>query len=80
MLLIVNFFGYVVHLHDPHEPVALQDPDSNKEEEYPRDTIEGDVGQEEVGVDAGGPEKVCPLHAHQYICQSFHFKVHQGEQ
>jgi hypothetical protein len=59
--------------------VALQDPDSNKEEECPRDTVEGDVGQE-VGVEAGGPEKVCPLHAHQYVCQIFHFKVHQGEQ
>jgi hypothetical protein len=33
-------------------------PDSNKEEECPRDTVEGDVGQEEARVEAGGPEQV----------------------
>lgn len=33
-------------------------PDSHKEEQCPRNAVEGDIGQEEAGVEAGGPEQV----------------------
>ena len=33
-------------------------PDSHKEEQRPRNAIEGDVRQEETGVEAGSPEQV----------------------
>lgn len=47
----------VCHLPTPAIPV-LAIPDSNKEQQCPRDTVEGDIGQEEAGVEAGSPEQV----------------------
>lgn len=38
--------------------LALAIPDSHKKEQRPTNTIKGDVGQEEAGVEAGGPEQV----------------------
>ena len=59
--LSVNLHDDAIHLCDPHNPVALQEPDEVKEKDGSQDTKERDVGDEETGIVADGPGQVHPV-------------------
>ena len=69
--LSVNLHDDVIHLCDPHKPVALQEPDEVEEKDGSQDTIERDVADEEMGIVADDPGQVYPVlvnhHGHDHM-------------